>query len=78
MGANHYSSHMMTQAELDVESANSEVKSLKRVNQDLKSTLADTELARDTAMLIRNEAMEGRDTAIAQTHQLELERNKMV
>ena len=78
MGANHYCSHMLTQAELDVESANSEVKNLKRVNQDLKSTLADTELARDTVMLIRNEAMEGRDAAIARTHQLELERNKMV
>ena len=51
MGANHYCSHMMTQAELNVESANSEVQSLRRVNQDLESTLANTELARDAAML---------------------------
>ena len=78
MGANHYCSHMMTQAELDVESVNSEVQSLKRVNQDLESTLTDTELARDVAMLSRNEAMKGRDAAVARTHQLELERDKMV
>ena len=60
MEANHYCSHMMTQAGLDMKSTNSEVQSLKRVNQDLESTLADTELARDTAMLSRIEAMEGR------------------
>ena len=78
MGANHYSSHMMTQAELNVESTNSEVQSLRRVNQDLESTLVDTELARDAVMLSRNEAMEGRDAAVARTHQLELEWDKIV
>ena len=78
MGVNHYCSHMMVQAELDVESVNSEMQSLKRVNQDLKSTLADTELARDAAMLSRNETMEMRDAAVARTRLLELERDKMV
>ena len=75
---NHYYSHMMAQAELDVESVNFEVQSLKRVNQDLESTLADTELAWNAAMLSRNEAMELRDAAIARTRLLELERDKMV
>ena len=78
MGANHYCSHMMVQAELDVESANSEVQSLKRVNQDLESTLIDTEFAREAAMLSRNKAMEMRDAAVARTRLLELERDKMV
>ena len=78
MGANHYCSHMMTRADLDMESARTEIQSLRRVNQDLESSLADTELARDAAMLSRNDAVEGRDAAIARTHQLELERDRMV
>ena len=69
---------MIAQVELDMESVNSEVQSLRRVNQDLESTLADTELARDAAMLSRNEAMEMRDAAVARTHLLKLERDKMV
>ena len=78
MGPNHYCSHMMMQADLDVESTNSEMQSLKRVNQDLEITLADTKLAQDATMLSRNEAMEGRDAAVARTRQLELERDRMV
>ena len=74
IGANHYFSHMMTQADLDMKSAKFEIQSLRRVNQDLESTLADTELARDSAMLSRNDAMEGRDAVIARTHQLERDR----
>ena len=78
MGANHYCSHMMMQADLDMESTRTEIQSLRRENQDLESTLADTELARDAAMLSRNDAMEGRDAAIARTHQLEFEQDRMV
>ena len=78
MGVNHYCSHMMAQAKLDVESINSKVQSLKRVNQDLESTLAYTELARDAAMLSRNEAMEMRDATVARTRLLELEWDTMV
>ena len=78
MGASPYCSHMMAQADLDVESANSEVQRLKRVNQDLKSTLADTELARDATMLSENEALKVQDAAVARTRLLELERDKMV
>ena len=48
------------------------------MNQDLESTLVDTELARDVAILSRNDAMEGRDATVARTHQLELERDRMV
>ena len=40
--------------------------------------MADTELARDATMLSRNDAMEGKDAVVAQTHQLELERDRMV
>ena len=78
IGANHYCSHMMMQADLDVESTNSEMQSLKRVNQDLEITLAETKLAQDATMLSQNEAMEGRDAAVARTRQLELERDRMV
>ena len=61
-----------------MESTNSEVQRLKRVNQDLESTLADTKLIRDDAMLSRNKALEVKDAAVVQTRLLELERDKMV
>ena len=48
------------------------------MNQDLKSTLADTELTRNAAMLSWNEALKVKDTIVARTRLLESEWDKMV
>ena len=73
MGASHYCSHMLAQADRDIEAANSEGKKLKRLNEDLESSLAETELARDAAMLARDEAVQGREAANARIRVLEAE-----